>query len=556
MTLTPTAEQAAIRDAYRTGTDLTIEAGAGTGKTSTLKMLARDNEGRRGVYLAYNRNIAADARREFPTSVECRTAHGFAYQAVGKRYQARLRAPRLPARETARILGIREPVRLAPDVAPLAPQQLARIVTATVDRFCHSDAGQINAWHVPLLPGIDRAQHTELARAVVPWARQAWEDIKRIDGQLQFSHDCYLKIWQLSNPQFGADYVLLDEAQDSNPCVAGVVESQAGQRILVGDRNQAIYGWRGATDAMKKFTGKRLYLSQSFRFGPAIADEANKWLSILDTELRLTGFDKIPSTVEPVAAPKAILCRSNAGAFRRVVDSLGAGRRTALVGGGGDIQRMARAALQLQDGQPCDHPELLAFSNWYELREYVEHDPAGSDLKVFVQLVDKLGAEELIRLCDKLTDERYADTIVSTAHKAKGREWDSVRIATDFREPGEDPETGERREITREDAMLAYVAVTRAKVTLDRVGLSWVDDWLPGADYHRDPAQRIAAVAAVAPEYVQPVDPAADPVDVLRLDPSVSLLERHRQSCPNRCLFCDDNIRDRWPAPLPAGGAL
>ena len=37
-------------------------------------------------------------------------------------------------------------------------------------------------------------------------------------------------------------------------------------------------------------------------------------------------------------------------------------------------------------------------------------------------------------------DEDTADLIVSTAHKAKGREWDSVRIANDFKAPQEDEE--------------------------------------------------------------------------------------------------------------------
>src|SRR5215216_5677207 len=111
-------------------------------------------------------------------------------------------------------------------------------------------------------------------------------------GRLRFTHDCYLKLWQLSDPHLPADYVLLDEAQDANPVVAAIVDRQAhAQRILVGDRCQAIYGWRGAIDAMSRFhADHRLCLSQSFRFGPAIASEANKWLQLLDAPLHLRGF--------------------------------------------------------------------------------------------------------------------------------------------------------------------------------------------------------------------------------------------------------------------------
>lgn len=38
------------------------------------------------------------------------------------------------------------------------------------------------------------------------------------------------------------------------------------------------------------------------------------------------------------------------------------------------------------------------------------------------------------------------------------------------------------RMIAREDAMLAYVTVTRAKLALDRSGLAWADRYTPGAE--------------------------------------------------------------------------
>jgi len=482
----PTDEQQAIIDAAATGADLTIEAGAGTGKTSTLKMLAARAGQRRGVYLAYNRSIATDAAKSFPATVVCRTAHSFAFGAVGRQYAHRLTGPRVPAREAAIIMGIREPVKVGEVM--LAPQQLARLATETIQRFCYSADEQITRMHVPLVPGLDRPGQVELARYLVPVAQRAWDtDLTRPDGRLRFSHDMYLKLWILGRPQLPADYVLLDEAQDSNPAVAGLVMDQQAQRILVGDRSQAIYGWRGAVDAMETFDGARYQLSQSFRFGWAVADEANKWLDLLDAPLRLRGYAAIDSRVQPCPVPDAVLCRSNAGAIVRAMDGLAAGRRVALVGGGAEIRRLAEAAQRLQMRLPTDHPELFAFSSWAEVQDYAEHDAAGSDLKVFVRLIDKFGASEVIRVCDALVDEQDADLVISTAHKAKGREWDTVRIAGDFQEPK--AEGGQAPALAREECMLAYVAVTRARRVLDRYGLSWVDryvdgvpGWQPAAD--------------------------------------------------------------------------
>lgn len=484
----PTQEQAAIVTAAKTGAHLVVEAGAGTGKTSTLKLLARAKPNDKGVYVAYNRSIAVDAQRSFPTTVVCKTAHALAFAAVGRLYKARLDAPRQPARVTAELLGIREPAAFGTDVPMLAPQQLARITMSTVDRFCQSADQLIDRTHVPLVNLFEApAARAALAQVIVPYARKAWEDITRIEGRLRFTHDCYLKLWQLGNPDLRADYILLDEAQDSNPAVAAVVEAQQGQRILVGDRCQAIYGWRGAVDAMQNFDGKRLYLSQSFRFGQPVADEANKWLSLLNAELRLSGYSAIDSRVEPVAEPDAILCRSNGGALGHVINAMAAGRRVALVGGGDQLRGYAEAAQQLLRNEPCSHPELVAFSNWAEVRDYVQQDAGGSDLKVIVDLIDRHGAEEIIRLTRLLHPEDRADVVISTAHKAKGREWHQVLIADDFREPKPRTEDGSGLEhvgsatiLPREDAMLAYVAVTRAQHVLDRSGLAWVDNWVAG----------------------------------------------------------------------------
>lgn len=482
MTFKPTDEQVAIVDTCATGGNLVIDAAAGSGKTSTLKLIAAAAGRRRGLYLAYNRAIKDDAAKSFASTVRCMTSHGLAYQPMATRYRHRLGGARIPAQQAAQILRINDPVRLAPDLAPLGPQQLARIATATVARFCMSADEQPNAGNVPHINGLeDGAVRAELVAAIVPIAGKVWADIQDPGGRLRFEHDHYLKMFQLTRPQLSVDYLLVDEAQDLNPLVQAIVGYQTdAQVILVGDRCQQLYAWRGAVDAMSTFVGPRLALTQSFRFGHEIAEEANKWLTLCRADIRVRGFDPVPSVVEPIAAPRAILCRTNGAAIGRVISSLNAGRRTALVGGGGDLARMARAAADLMSGRPTDHPELLAFGSWREVQDYVAMDSAGADLAVFVKLIDDHGPDALIAVTNRLVDETRADTIVSTAHRSKGREWDTVAIAGDFREPKPN-EDGSRGDVTREDAMLAYVAVTRAKLGLDREGLTWVDEYLPRA---------------------------------------------------------------------------
>lgn len=477
----PTLEQSAIIDAFVPGDkDLVVEAGAGAGKTTTLKAAAKAAPNRRGLYVAYNKAIQVDAEKSFPSNVTCKTAHGLAYGAIGKHYARRLKQPRMRAGEVAKILRINEPFYTTEGI--ISPEHIARIVMSTVNKFTNSKYRNILSQPVPWQPGLDSKEIRDLlAKEIPPLAEKAWDDIRRMDGRLPFTHDCYLKMWSLTDPQLPYDYVLLDEAQDSNPPVSLVVEGQRNaQKVLVGDSSQAIYGWRGAEDAMSKFNGVRLTLSQSFRFGPAVAEEANKWLEYLDAPLRLIGFEQINSRLTTLAEPDAILCRTNAKTIAVAMEAMKNGRRVALVGDNkaiGPIKALAEAAIQLKAGAGCSHPELFAFKTWGDLQDYVENEEAGRDLAPFVKLVDEHGADVIIGICGRFVPENRADLILSTAHKAKGREWHRVQVANDFSEPKK-TDSGDLGTIRREDAMLAYVTVTRAQYELDREGLAWIDNYV------------------------------------------------------------------------------
>lgn len=494
MSFAPTAEQQTIIDEALLGEDMIIEAGAGAGKTSTLRLVSEALIPKKGIYFAYNKAIATDAQSSFPPNVKASTAHSLAYAAVitqdrrnGSAWRERLKSPRMPSRVLAQRLGTK-PLKVSAEKT-LSESQVARLAWEMVNRFCRSADEAVAPWHLPFVEGIDHEVLDELKDVVCTYADKIWADLSVPSGELKFDHDHYLKLWGLSHPRLSGQFIMLDEAQDANPVIAQIVEEQTQmQRILVGDACQAIYGWRGAVDAMAKFTGKRLYLSQSFRFGQPIADEANKWLRFLESPLQLTGFDQLTSVLgsvpNPVKAdgdgvvqdvvPITILCRTNGGAMDEVISAAKNGLQAALVGGGDAIERLCWASKDLMNGKRTEHPDLFMFESWAEVREYAEAEEGG-DLKIFIKMVDRLGISAILTAVRALVSEQEADVIVSTAHKAKGREWNNVRVSSDFREP---KEVGEYP--TREEAMLAYVTVTRAKRILDRTGLAWVDRFVPG----------------------------------------------------------------------------
>lgn len=486
----PTPEQTEAIAAYGDGTDLVLQAGAGCGKSSTLKLIAKADPRARMTYIAYNKPIAVEAGRSFPGNATCSTGHSLAFQGIGKQYAHRLGGPRQTANQAAQAIGI--PAILGNPVSTPAvvndvgetiampSKRIMRYALETVARWCYSADQEIGQHHIPRKPGLKLPVTVgQIAELVLPVARAAWRDLVKLDGVLKYGHDHYMKAWQLGGPTIAADVVLLDEAQDTNDVLYDVIRRQEhAQRIVVGDSAQQIYEWRGAADALSKFAAggaQELTLSQSFRFGPAIAEAANEWLYIVGTPLRLRGFGPVPSKLEALSSPDAVLCRTNAGAMEVVLHCLDQGVKVALVGGGTDMKRLAEAAFALQLGRDTDHPELCGFPSWDAVRQYAEEEADGADLRVLVKLVDEHGPGAIIAAADALATESAATLVVSTAHRSKGREWDRVRIHNDFRPPSPDPVT-KLVTIQREEARLAYVAITRARLVLDDRALSWVSD--------------------------------------------------------------------------------
>jgi UvrD-like helicase C-terminal domain/AAA domain len=466
LSFTPTGEQTTALELFATGESLAIEAGAGTGKTSTLRLLA-ESTNRRGQYIAFNKAIVVEAGSKMPATVTCSTAHSLAYRNVGKQYSDRLRnSRRMRPMDLANHLGLEE---IATDTRVLARSFLGGVVLKAVTRFCQTADDEIDAKHVPYIEGIDvpvdgvrtYENNRMVARALVPALRRAWSDLMSQTGILPFRHDHYLKAWQLDSPHIQADYILFDEAQDANPVMVAIVAAQThAQLVWVGDSQQQIYTFTGAVNALGNVPAdQRAFLSQSFRFGTAIADVANTILDRLpEAEVRLVGTDTINSIVGSVADPDAILCRTNAAAVETVLNTQQQGRQAALVGGGEEVVRFAKGAQDLMSFGRTEHPDLACFDSWGDVQSYVTEDEQGSELRLLVQLVDRFTVPTILSALDRVIREEDADVTVSTAHKAKGREWDSVQLAGDFPEPEKQGD---------EELRLLYVACTRAKRELD-----------------------------------------------------------------------------------------
>lgn len=475
----PTEEQQEAIAAFAEGGNIAIQAGAGTGKTSTLKMLGKYNKGR-GQYIAFNKAIVEEAKVKFPRTIRCNTAHSLAWGAVmvpksgsDADYRDRLFSDkRVKSVEIGRSLGFK-PLRFKlPNggFKTISVSQQGALVNRAITNFCQSADLEIGASHVPYIHGIDMPENgrktwennNSVREQVGRMLQRAWEDVQNPHGGfMQFKHEHYLKLWQLRDPIINAEFILFDECQDANPVILDIVQRQQDrcQLVFVGDSQQQIYAFTGAVNAFDKIKAdSTTYLTQSFRFGEGVANVANNALDRLNAELRVKGLDSIESTVGYVGDPDVILTRTNANAIEELFEQQGLGKGVALVGGTQQILSFAEAARNLMNGDWTPHPELSCFKDWAEVQEYVKFDENGSDIKLMVDLIDKYGVPDITSSLRKTVGEASADIIISTAHKSKGLEWDKVRLSTDF--PDEE-------RLTPDELRLLYVAVTRAKLKLD-----------------------------------------------------------------------------------------
>ena len=460
MPLTP--EQSRVAQAM--GPIVRVTAYAGTGKTSSLVAWAEAHQAMRALYVAFNKSVQVEARARFPRSVTSVTGHALAWRNQGALYRDKLVSNVKPA-ELVQAGLIRR--------VPFGMDALwADVVWRTVQAFLASADETVLAKHVPLSPMDWQGPFAwaDPHRAVVD-ANRVWQRMQDPhDRQVGMVHDGYLKLFVLSQPRLPYDVILFDEAQDANPVLLQLMQQQKHARqLFVGDPLQAIYGWRGAVNAMAGIQPDQdLRLTASFRFGPHIAAWATAMLQWFDGGLPpLRGLGSQTGQVyRGIGSPPAtFVARSNARLFAEAVGWLDRLPNATLswVGGidGYRLDWLADTARLYQQESP-GLPFLKLFPDFDSLKDYAD-TVEDVEWQGRCRAVERWGNRlpSLIhRVRAASRDTGAAPIHLATIHKAKGLEWPHVVVLDDLA-----PLTAD---LTDEDHHLWYVAMTRAT---ERLGL-------------------------------------------------------------------------------------
>lgn len=452
--LNPTTEQLEIIETAKTGENIAITAGAGAAKTSTCIMIAEALP-KNSLYIAFNKSIADEAGSKFPFHVTCRTLHSIAYEHIvkGTKYYKKLNG----------FFDNKEILELLPEVNVMPYKQkfevLDRILTF-IKEFCQSDNINIVTFVIEQLKNLELNNEIEFYTTIVS---RVWLSIVNLDTKTKMTHDVYLKLFHLSNPVLDYDIIYLDEAQDSNAVTLDIVLKQKAQIIIVGDKYQAIYEWRGAINAFDyipdNFT--KLTLSQSFRFGEKIASKANYILNTQNADLQIEGKGT-KTNIET----SAVITRTNIGLFNEIMYCFNNKLKVKVIGDLKDLFSALYTASNMKyDGDPTKryHKYIASFGTWRELTANSQYIPELAKV-VNILLTYPNIHETITKMKSIIVEDGSEDLTITTCHKAKGLEFDKVTIAGDFI-PGENTNLNDWL-LTDQNANLFYVAVTRAKVEL------------------------------------------------------------------------------------------
>ncbi|HXJ94237.1 MAG TPA: UvrD-helicase domain-containing protein [Terriglobia bacterium] len=453
MNLTPQQENFISR--FSQGEALACRAVAGSGKTTTLVAAfnASAKPKSRSLVLAFNKRNAEELQAKLPAEVTAMTLNALGHRAYVNGTGLR---PKLDSRK---LWGIWNEHPQSGKLKKYAEEILDLTRLARIIGLSPGVSGK---------PGPDYALWEAAADDMdLDWS-DTFADIAAdilgrsttaaLKGTIDFDDQLYIPVlFGLPFPKF--DRIAVDEAQDLSLLqheMVGRAAAAGCQMVAIGDPNQAIYAWRGASsnsfyDLVRKFSLTEAALTASFRCPRAVVREAQKYVPDIEAAGDFEGSVDFSPTMPIPALRKAVLSRYNAPlvdyAFRAIRQGVGVDYK------GRDFIKNLKKIHQ-------KYPTPAALAEWLE-HEKANKKTEGARQKAEDKYQSLLslhanGSNKVEEVIAKLAATPQDQALVlSTIHKAKGLEWDDVTFLdySKLRWEGQEPNCW-------------YVGCTRAKRAL------------------------------------------------------------------------------------------
>lgn len=476
----PSHYQAAIFEFAKNGQgNCLIEACAGGSKTTVLVELSKlipQNES--SIFLAFNKHIADHLSTRIPPTVQAKTFHGLCYGALANYYGGQLKVDKQKNYKILKSIlkddGFKLYEQGASKLSSLAKNHGVGILLPDTEKTWfnlieHHGIGEKE------YPGLTEKDYIELSRILFKKSLEAHEESIDFDDMIYL---CLL--YPVEFKQY--KWILVDESQDVSSCQIEIIKKivSANSRIwFSGDKNQSIYGFRGADvnsmdNLSKHFNCTELPLSISYRCPKSVVRLAQKLVPSI--EYRDNAPEGIVDWVRNFDArifrpDDMILCRNTKPlvqlAYNLISDNVGCHIL------GKDIGNSLIKIIEKVKVETTKEliPKLQkSFDRLVDknIKNNVKSSLAEDNLACAIFLAKRLDGKpvkDLASMIYKLFDDsRTGILTLSTVHKAKGLEFDRVFILDKKRYmPSKQAVLPHQ---IQQEKNIEYVAITRAKKEL------------------------------------------------------------------------------------------
>jgi DNA helicase-2/ATP-dependent DNA helicase PcrA len=509
----PNKFQLAVLESIAFGSgNITVDAKAGSGKTSLLKMIASllldmGVDPSEVIFQAFNKSIEEELNAQLPKGFTAKTSHSLGLSMC--REYAAAKGIKLGRLSDKKYKDIAKDIaeRIHPGIDEEDKRfKAATTVSKLIGFIMANDVDPNDLQAVEELASHYALEVTPAMVMRMSWAiNQAIERFEKF-GEMDFIDMIYMPVKLKMEPKFRYRYVLVDEAQDLNSLqqeISAKLLHPEGRVIVVGDPAQSVYAFSGADsqafyNLQKRFNTQVLALNICYRCPTSHIEVAQSLVPSIEAAPNAPAGTiefKHLDTIASMPLGSMVICRLNAPLFASYFQFIAAEKPAVIIGR--DMGKGLVALLdKIADMEGFRYYNISHFiERYYDLEEAkLQKKPNAASkiaqlsdqvacLKVCVENFDcddldcfKAKLEALfVDFKDKNLDKSKVVTLC-TVHRAKGLEAEHIglifqrNVNGDFRDIMPLRWEKQRAWELEQEYNIYYVAVTRAKQTLTVFG--------------------------------------------------------------------------------------
>lgn len=460
-----------------------INAVAGSGKTTTIVEIANRLTDK-GIFLAFNKEIAKTLSAKLPAMYPASTFHSLGFSMLKE----------IDPRTTLNTNKIKDIIADTSGIENNIKYPVQQLVSLAkswgIGIFCPIEPDDAWTTLVDTSSSLDLQDPSKLG-VIIKMAKLVLTKSNANTRSIDFDDMLYLPLLLNLNGNMKFKQhkcIIVDEAQDTNAVQIELLRKLTSRVIAVGDRNQAIYGFRGADhtaiDLIKEyFGGEEFPLTVTYRCPSSVTKEAQRFvphIECADTTNNGTvthmGENDFECTIGDLGDDTVVICRTNAPLIRLAMRRLRLRKPFRLMS---DFPKKFIAQItSLKANDMADFKRLYTAKHDRHVRELeerklynraaVERDKYSS----LMFLADECKTlDALISAIQDLIAGNSGVTL-STIHKTKGLEFENVVFYGRNKCPSEFAVRSRNALALQQEDNLIYVGITRAKNTLTYVDIT------------------------------------------------------------------------------------